>query len=270
MYAATMTLTTYFTGAGGASLAGVLLSEQPKSKRERAASLADDHAASECARSARTAGCSHSPSEVSPSSPQSLSPSPPSSSAAATTATHSGKRFGRCAAAKRGGGRFGWSGDARLRDSRRSDLQRRPEDGHVHPRQGDHLRERARGASGQVSAAATVAAVAVTAVGLCHPEIRRLGHRRRDRSSAALSAAATATRGQSAADGAARRERVRTEWRRRDPHDDGARAFGARRRRPGRRRCGRATTHAHCRRRCCHSFASCRVSFYNFSSFLLY
>lgn len=275
----TMTLPIYVTGAGGTSLAGVLLSEQSESKRERAGPTGD-HAAGERARSARAAGRAHAPPQVPPSPSSSPPPSPSSSPPA--TAAHPGQRFGRRAAARRGRGRPGRPRDARRRGGRRRgqhgarrrraqddrpDLQRRAENGHVHPRQGDHLRERARGprASGRIPAAAAVALTAVgrrraddrsAAADLRHTEVRR-----HDRPAPApLSAAAAAARGRPAADGAPRRQRDRAELRRRDHHDDGSRAVGARRGRPGRRRCScsRATTDAHRRsvvsRRVSHAF----------------
>lgn len=160
-------------GAGGASVPGVLLAEQPESKRERATGVAGHDAASERPRPARTSDGSLSASKI-PSSPP---PSPPSSSPSSPSTTTYSNWSGRRSATSNG--RHRWPSDAWHRRSGRQhdverrwaqddrfNLQRRSKNRHVYARQGDHLRERSGSrSSGRVSTTTTITAISIATLG---------------------------------------------------------------------------------------------------------
>lgn len=196
-------------GAGGASVSGILLAEQPESKRERAAGITRDDAACQRSRPARASHSSLAPSQVpsSPPPPSPPSPPPPPSTATAHPAGSGrrpteGRRSRRSSDAWRRPSRRQHDAGRRRAQDDRSDLQRRPEDRHVHPRQGDHLRKR--GGSrpgGRVPTPATLAAIPLatlrghqsrtTAARLRHTQIRL----RDGVAPSSLSPTAVATRG---------------------------------------------------------------------------
>ena len=214
-------------GAGGASVPSVLLAEQPESKRERATGAAGHDAAGERARPPRAGNRTLSPPQVPPSSPSSSPPSPPPSSSTAHptrpgrgAATRRGRRRRASDARRRSSGRQRDAWRRRAQDDR-SDLQRRPEDRHVHARQGDHLRERGGPRSGgRVSATAAVATLAVATLrgheswtattGVRDAQVWLGRHRLAPPS---LSSAAVATRGRPSAERAPRCERHRAKLR---------------------------------------------------------